>query len=95
MLYPNFSKEFHIHTDASKIQLGAVITQEGRTIAFYSRKLDAAQTCYTTTERELLSIVEVLEEFRNILLGQRIVVHTDHKDLTYKTLNSEYVYRGV
>jgi hypothetical protein len=33
------------------------------------------------------------KEFRNILLGQRIKVHTDHENLTYKTFNSEQVMR--
>jgi len=50
LAYPNFTKEFHIHTDASKTQLGAVISQEGKPIAFYSRKLSPASTRYTTTE---------------------------------------------
>ena len=66
LTYPNFNKTFEIHTDASKVQLGACISQEGKPVAFYSRKLNPAQTRYTTTERELLSIVETLKEFRNI-----------------------------
>jgi hypothetical protein len=77
LAYPDFNKPFIIHTDASHTQLGAVILQDERPIAFYSRKLKPEQTRYTTTERELLSIVETLKEFRNILLGHRIVVHTD------------------
>ena len=87
LTYPNFNKTFEIHTDASKVQLGACISQEGRPVAFYSRKLNPAQTRYTTTERELLSIVETLQESRNILLGQQIIVHTDHANLTYKNFN--------
>jgi hypothetical protein len=93
LTFPDFSQEFEIHTDASKLQLGACISQNGKPVAFYSRKLQPAQTRHTTTERELLSIVETLKEFRNILLGQRIQVHTDHENLTYKTFNSKQVMR--
>ncbi len=44
LAYPDFSKEFHIHSDASKVQLGAWISQDEKPIAFYSRKLTDAQT---------------------------------------------------
>ena len=93
LAYPDFSKPFVVHTDASHTQLGAVISQEGKPIAFYSRKLNPAQTRYTTTERELLSIVETFKEFRSILLGHRIIVHTDHKNLVCKHFNTERVMR--
>jgi hypothetical protein len=93
LVYPNFNETFDIHTDASDRQLGAVISQAGLPIAFYSRKLNNAQKNYTTTERELLAIVETLKEFRNILLGQRIKIYTDHKNLTYKNFNTECVIR--
>ena len=93
LAYPNFNEPFEIHTDASHTQLGSVISQHGKPIAFYSRKLNPAQTRYTTTERELLAIVETLKEFRNILLGQRLKVYTDHKNLTYKEFNTERVMR--
>jgi len=93
LAYPNFDQEFQIHTDASHTQLGAVISQDGKPIAFYSRKLNDAQTRYTTTERKLLAIVETLKEFKNILLGQKIRVYTDHQKLTYKNFNTERVMR--
>ena len=73
--------------------MGACISQNNKPIAFYSRKLNPAQTRYTTTERELLSIVEVLKEFRNILLGQQIRVHTDHENLTQVKFNLDRVMR--
>jgi RNase H-like domain found in reverse transcriptase len=70
-----------------------VISQDNKPIAFYSRKLKPEQKRYTTTKRELLSIVETLKEFRNILLGQRIEIHTNHKNLTCKNFNTEQVMR--
>ena len=53
--------------------------------------MNPAQTRYTTTERELRSVVEVLKEFRSILLGQQIRVYTDHENLTQKKFNLDRV----
>ena len=89
LAYPNFSLPFELHTDASSRQLGAVISQEGHPLAFFSRKLSKPQQNYTVTELELLSIVETLKEFRNILLGYKIIVHTDHKNLEHDSQNME------
>jgi len=86
LAYPNFSKPFEIYTDASTLQLGAVITQDNRPIAFFSRKLSETQTRYTVTEIELLAIVETLKEFKGMLWGQIIKVYTDHKNLTRDAL---------
>ena len=72
--------EFFLHTDAANLQLGLVISKENRPIAFYSRRLNSAKRRYTTTEKELLSIVETLKEFQTILLGYEIEMHTGHKN---------------
>ena len=93
LVYPNFSKLFVIHMDASKVQLGAVISQDNKPITFNSRKLKSTQNIHTTTERELLSIVQTLKVFRNILLDQQIKVYTNHENLPYKSFNTERVMR--
>ena len=93
LAYPDFEQEFQIHTDASHTQLGALISQKGQPIAFYLRKLNDAQTRYTTTKRKLLAIVKTLKEFKNNLLGQKIRIYTDHKNLTYNNFNTERVMR--
>jgi hypothetical protein len=87
-------KPFEIYTDASSTQLGAVITQDNRPIAFLSRKLSKMQQKYSVTEIELLTIVETLKEFRGMLWGQDIKIYTDHKNLTRDALGltSDRVY---
>jgi hypothetical protein len=60
LTFPDFSEPFHIYTDVSDKQAGAVITQDEKPIAFFSRKLDSAQQRYTTGEQEVVSIVETL-----------------------------------
>ena len=89
LAYPDWSKPFIVHTDASDYQLGVVISQDDKPIAFFSRNLNRAQKNYTTTEKELLSIVECLKQFRNILYGYKIIVYSDHKNLVNIATASE------
>ncbi len=88
-------KPFEICTDASSMQLGAMITQDNRPITFFSRKLSEMQQKYSVTEIELLAIVETLKEFKGMLWGQDIKVYTEHKNLTRDALGftSDRVYR--
>jgi hypothetical protein len=94
LCYPDFIKHlsFHLYTDASHHQLGAVIMQDKKPIAFYSRKLNTAQKRYTTTQRdrELLSTIETCKEYKNILLSyhEPIIVFTDHKNNTFNGLKA-------
>ena len=94
LAYPDHNKPFHIYTDASDVQLGSVIFQEGKPIAFYTRKLNSAQKNYTVGEKELLSVVETLKEFRNLLYGSPdIHIYTDHKNNTFGKFQTERVLR--
>ena len=84
LVFPDHSLPFDVETDASKYQLGYVIKQQGRPMAYFSRKLNSAQRYYTTIEKELLSIVETFKEFCTVLLGSSIWVHTDPQNLTHR-----------
>ena len=60
LTFTDFNKTFKIHTNARLFQLGAVIIQKDKPIDFYSRKRNDPQQRYTLTNKELLSIVEIL-----------------------------------
>ena len=51
LAYPDFNPPFEIHTDASNLKIGAVISQKGNPITFYSRNMNSAHQKYTTTEK--------------------------------------------
>ena len=94
LAYPDYSQGFEIYTDSSKLQLGAMVTQHNRSLAFFSRKLSPAQQKYCVTEQELLAMVETLKEFKGIIWGQTITFYTDHKNLMQDALGltSNQVY---
>jgi len=88
LFFPDYTKPFDLYTDASDVQLGAVLMQENRPIAFFSRKLTSYQRNYGVGQKEMLCIVEALKEFWTMLLGYPVKVHTDHLNLTYDKLSS-------
>jgi hypothetical protein len=95
LAYPYYSKVFEIYTDASSKQLGAVITQDNRPIAFFSRKLSNTQCKYSINKIKLLAIVKTLNEFKGVLWGQNMKVFTDHANLMRDAigLTSDQVYQ--
>ena len=93
LTYPDFNETFKIQTDASAFQLGAVIRHKGKPIAFYSRKLTYHKQLHTVTNKEVLSIVETLKEFRTILLGLKLIIYTNNENLTYIVFNTYRLLR--
>lgn len=78
---PDFTKEFVIETDASKVGVGAVLMQEGHPLSYFSKKLGPRVQMTSTYNRELYAITESISKWRQYLLGRPFVVRTYHKSL--------------
>ncbi len=81
------SKPYSVYADASGKAIAAVLTQDGKPVSFYSRKLTPSEQNYTTGEQELLAIVASLSEWRCYLQGAEFLVNSDH--LNHKTLQTK------
>ena len=85
---PSFDKPFEIHTDASKVAIGACLMQRDKddspyAIAYFSRKLKDAESRYAPIDLEALAVVEGVRVFDPYVYGHKFVVYTDHRPLTY------------
>ncbi|XP_050117637.1 uncharacterized protein LOC126595360 [Malus sylvestris] len=84
---PEWFLPFEIMCDASDYAIGAVLGQRvnklPHVIYYASRTLTGAQLNYTTTEKELLTVVFALEKFRSYLVGSKVIIFSDHAALRY------------
>ncbi|KAA0055717.1 Transposon Ty3-G Gag-Pol polyprotein [Cucumis melo var. makuwa] len=79
---PDWSLPFIIETDASGIGLGAVLSQNGHPIAFFSQKLSARAQAKSIYERQLMAIVLSVQKWR-LLLGRKLTVTSDQKAMKF------------
>lgn len=71
---PNFSQPFVIETDASGHDLGAVLMQNQRPIAYFSQVFPLRSQNTSIYARKLMAIVLAVQKGRHYLLGMRFVV---------------------
>ena len=92
VVHPDTNAPTSVAVDASSLALGAVLPQyqngQWSPLAFFSRKLSAAERNYSTFGRELLAIYSAVKHFRYFLEGRVFTVYTDHKPLCYSLSSS-------
>ena len=84
---PDLDLPFKLMCDVSDYAIGAILGQKREStfhvIYYANRTLNDAQLNYATIKKELLVIVFVFYEFRPYLIGNKVIVHTDHSSIKY------------
>uniref|UniRef100_A0A914DMF0 RNA-directed DNA polymerase n=1 Tax=Acrobeloides nanus TaxID=290746 RepID=A0A914DMF0_9BILA len=87
LAYPDYSQDFHVTTDASKLGMGAVLTQiingQTKTIGYFSKPFSDSERNWAAVKQEAVAIVEALKFFKPIIYGAKIHVHSDHRPLVW------------
>ncbi len=88
------TKELTLTTDASATAVGAILSQEGRPVAFMSKRLSKAQQTWSAAELEGFAVVEACNQFRHYLANRFFKIFCDQNGFV-QVLSPKKGPRGV
>ena len=83
MIVPERGQRYIVYCDASKDELGYILMQSRRVVAYGSRQLKNHEHNYPTHDLELVAIIFAIMIWRHNLYGYQFEVYSDHKSLKY------------
>nr|GEV52422.1 DNA-directed DNA polymerase [Tanacetum cinerariifolium] len=87
LVVPDWNLPFELMCDTRDYAIGAVLGQHNskhfQPIHYASKTMTEAQIHYTTTEKEMLTVVYAFEKFRPYLVLSKSIVYTNHSALKY------------
>ncbi|XP_031375376.1 uncharacterized protein LOC116189794 [Punica granatum] len=83
LVLSDFAQPFELHCDASKVGIGAVLSQNNRLVAYFSEKLSRAKLKYNTYVVEFYAVVQAVRHWRHYLFHREFVLYTDHEVLKH------------
>jgi len=79
--FPDFTIPFVVEANASNSTIGAVLSQAGHPIAFFSKKLCPKKQNSSVYVKKMLAITESVKKWRHCLIGNHFQIITNQQSL--------------
>ena len=84
LVLPYFDLPFELHFDASKVGIGAVLSQGGKPVEYFSYKLSGPKLNYNTYDVEFYALVQYLKHWSTYLAYNYFILYLDHEALKHQ-----------